>query len=110
MAIEPGNEELPRLIIGSFVETKIQGKALDEVVKVKRDYIRSNESIWVMEGDSLKIRDIEIQFQDSEYAYVSAGLDNGDQVVTTNLANVTQGATLRLEGETSAPDTNGAGE
>jgi RND family efflux transporter MFP subunit len=110
MAIEPGNEELPRLIIGSFVETKIQGKALDEVVKVKRDYIRSNESIWVMEGDSLNIRDIEIQFQDSEYAYVSAGLDNGDQVVTTNLANVTQGATLRLEGETSAPDTNGAGE
>jgi RND family efflux transporter MFP subunit len=110
MAIEPGNEELPRLIIGSFAETKIQGKALDEVVKVKRDYIRSNESIWVMEGDSLNIRDIEIQFQDSEYAYVSAGLDNGDQVVTTNLANVTQGATLRLEGETSAPDTNGAGE
>lgn len=110
MSIQPGNEDLPRLIIGSFVETNIQGRTLDNVVMVRRDYIRSNGTIWVMEGDSLNIRDIEIQFQDSEHAYVSSGLNDGDQVVTTNLANVTEGAPLRLEGEGTTPGTNGESE
>lgn len=108
MATQPGNEDLPRLIIGSFVETNIQGEALDEVVKVNRDYIRSNETIWVMESDTLNIRDIVIDFQNADFAYVSSGLDDGDQVVTTNLANVTQGSPLRLEG--SSPNENGESE
>ncbi|MFP8489777.1 efflux RND transporter periplasmic adaptor subunit [Gracilimonas sp. Q87] len=110
MAIQPGNEDLPRLIIGSFVEVNIQGKALDEVVKVNRDHIRNNETTWVMQGDSLDIRDIEIDFQDSEFAYISSGLQDGDQIVTTNLANVTQGAPLRLEGEEAASNDSGVGE
>lgn len=110
MSVQPGNEDLPRLIIGSFVETNIQGKALNDVVMVNRDHIRSNETIWVMEGDSLDIREVEIQFQDSEFAYVSSGLEDGDRVVTTNLANVTQGAPLRFEGEANTPDVNGEGE
>lgn len=110
MSIQPGNENLPRLIIGSFVETNIQGRALDDVVKVNRDYIRSNETIWVMEGDSLDIRDAEIQFQDSKSAYISSGLEDGDRVVTTNLANVTRGAPLRVEGEMTTPNSNGEDE
>lgn len=110
MAIQLEHEGLPKLIIGSFVETKIQGKALEEVSMVHREYIRSNETIWVMEGDSLDIRDIEIEFQNAEFAYVSLGLEDGDQVITTNLANVTQGAPLRLEGEEATPNENGEGE
>lgn len=110
MAIQPDHEGLPKLIIGSFVETKIQGKALDEVSMVNRDYVRSNETVWVMEGDSLDIRDIEIEFQNAEFAYVSSGLEDGDKVVTTNLANVTQGAPLRLEGEEATPNENGESE
>lgn len=110
MAIQPDHEGLPKLIIGSFVETKIQGKVLDEVSMVNRDYVRSNETVWVMEGDSLDIRDIEIEFQNAEFAYVSSGLEDGDKVVTTNLANVTQGAPLRLEGEEATPNENGESE
>lgn len=101
LAIRNENKGLPKLIIGAFVETNIQGKELNEVVKVNRDHIRSNETIWVMEGDTLNIRDIEIEFQSSEFAYVSSGLESGDRVVTTNLANVTQGAPLRLEGDSA---------
>lgn len=110
MAREPGNKGLPKLIIGSFVETNIEGKALDEVVKVNRDYLRSNNTIWVMESDTLDIREIEIDFKDSKFAYVSSGLENGDRVVATNLANVTEGAPLRLQNETTTSSENGADE
>ncbi|MEX0723072.1 MAG: efflux RND transporter periplasmic adaptor subunit [Gracilimonas sp.] len=104
------NSDQPPLIIGSFVETNIEGRTLQDVAKVNRDYLRSNETIWVKEGDSLSIRDLEIEFQDSDYAYVSSGLEDGDQVVTTNLATVTEGAPLRLEGEEPASTESGESE
>jgi hypothetical protein len=37
-------------------------------------------------------------FRDRDYAYISAGLSAEDRVVSTNLANVVEGASLRLEG------------
>jgi RND family efflux transporter MFP subunit len=110
VSIKKGNEGLPRLIIGSFVETSIQGKELDNVVKVNRDHIRSNETVWVMQGDSLDIREVGIEFQNSEFAFISSGLNDGDRVITTNLANVTQGAPLRLSGEDSGSAEIGEGQ
>jgi hypothetical protein len=41
---------------------------------------------------------VEVVFRDQEYVYISAGLDEDDLVVTTNLATVVDGAPLRLEG------------
>ena len=110
VSVKKGNESLPKLIIGSFVETSIQGKELDNVVIVNRDHIRSNETVWVMQGDSLDIRDVGIEFQNSEYAFISSGLNDGDRVITTNLANVTQGAPLRLSGEDSGSAEIGEGQ
>jgi RND family efflux transporter MFP subunit len=97
ISLKDENVEKPSLIIGSFVETVIQGKELEDVVRVNRDYLRADESIWVKEGDSLSIRNLEIQFQDAEYAYITSGLSGEEAVITTNLSSVTGGAALRLE-------------
>lgn len=101
------NKVKPRMIIGSFVQADIQGKELTNVVRVNRDHIRSNETIWVMQGDSLDIREVDIAFQNARYAFISSGLTDGDHVITTNLANVTQGTPLRLNGDNSDPSENG---
>lgn len=104
---QKANVDKPRLVIGSFVQTNIQGKAIEGVVKINRDYIRSNETAWVMQGDTLDIRELEVVFQDADHAYVAAGLEEGDDIVTTNLANVTEGAPLRLKDEEQASTANG---
>jgi len=87
----------PRLIIGSFVETSIEGKPINDVIRLNRDYVREDNTVWVMEEDKLRIKDISIVFQDATYAYISDGLSEGDRVVTTNLATVVEGTDLRLE-------------
>lgn len=101
MALEPKNEGKPGLIIGSFVETRIKAKSLENVVRLNRDYLRANETVWVKEGDSLSIRNVNILLQDADYAYITEGLAGEEEVVTTNLASVTAGAPLRLEGSSN---------
>ncbi|MEJ2004853.1 MAG: efflux RND transporter periplasmic adaptor subunit [Cyclobacteriaceae bacterium] len=87
----------PPLIINSFVEAKIEAKPFEKVIRLSRDYIRENQTVWVAENDSLRIKDVNVIFTDANYAYISEGLDQNDQVVTTNLATVTEGAPLRIK-------------
>lgn len=95
---------LPPLIIGSYVETRIEGKVIEDVVRLDRDLVRKDDTVWVMEDGVLRIRDVEIVLRDAEYAYIGAGLGEGDRVVVTSLTTVVDGAPLRVgEGSSSDP-------
>jgi len=96
LARSPKLKDKPKLIIGAFVEVSIQAKPIPDAIRLSRDYIRKNETVWVMEKDSLRIRDVKIVFRDQQYAYISEGISEGDSVVTTNLATVVDGAPLRM--------------
>lgn len=97
LAHSPASSGLPPLMIGSFVETSIQGDVIENVVRINREYLRKNDKVWVMEDSLLNNRDVEVIFRDSKYAYIKSGLSEHDRVVTTNLSTVTEGAKLRLE-------------
>lgn len=96
---EAGNSGKPPLMIGSYVETHITGKPIEDVIRISRDHLRKNDTVWVMEDDQLRIREVDIVFRDKDHAYIREGLADGDRIVTTNLSTVVDGAGLRLEGE-----------
>lgn len=87
----------PALILGSILRADIQGRTLEDVVRLDRNLVRRNNTVWVMDDRKLAIRDVDIAFQNEDYAYVRSGLEDGDQVITNDLASVVSGAHLRLE-------------
>jgi RND family efflux transporter MFP subunit len=94
-------EDRPKLMIGSFVEVDILADKLDGVVRLSRDHIRSNETVWVMKENKLEIREVDIVLTDNEYAYIRKGLNEGDHVVITDLSTVSNGIGLRTRTEGS---------
>lgn len=98
-ARQSDSEDTPRLMIGAYVECRIQGRPIRDVVRVRRDYIRNNDTIWLMRDERLVINEVDIVFADDEYAYIRDGVRADDRVVTTHLATVEDGVRLRLEGE-----------
>ena len=42
---------------------------------------------------------VEVVFEDPGHAYLGEGLEAGERIVTTNLATVKAGSSLRTEGE-----------
>lgn len=97
LAYQTENADVPPLMIGSFVEANIQGKKLNDVFRLSRDHIREDQTVWVMADGKLRIQDVNIMFQDAEYAYINDGLNKQDRIVTTNLSTVVDGAQLRVE-------------
>lgn len=94
-------KDKPELMIGAFVEAQITGEEIKDVVRIDRDFLRTNNTVWVMKDDKLEIRDTEVILTDSKYAYISNGLEEDEKIVTTNLSTVTEGTPLRTSGAES---------
>ena len=97
--------DVPPLVLDTLIETHIIGRPLEDVVRIEREYVRDKDTVWVMKDSKLEIRSVEIVFRDAKYAYISSGLANDDEVVTTNLATVASGIPLRkIESEPETDD------
>ena len=98
----------PRLMLGSYVQSRIQGRPLADVVRLDRDYMRQSQTVWVMRQGKLDIREVEVALSDRHYAYIREGLEAGERVVTSDLATIKDGAPLRLRGDRAAGSGEGA--
>jgi len=88
----------PRLLLGEFLEVRLNGETVRDAVRVRRDHLRKNDTVWVMDDENkLRIREPQILLKDAEYAYLLDGVDDGERVVTSTLATVAEGADLRAE-------------
>ena len=59
-----------------------------------------------MKDGKLEIRQLQIELTDSEYAYVTEGLEDGDKIVVSNLSTVAEGVALREDTEEPKENTS----
>lgn len=87
----------PPLLAGTWVEASIPAAPIEGAIRLDRALLRRNDTVWVQDGDALRVRTVDVALQDAEYAYIVGGLSPDARVVTTNLATVSDGAPLRTE-------------
>lgn len=99
LATLPAHEGQPPLIIGSLLEVSIEGSPIDDIIRIKRDHLRENDTVWIKEDGKLRIQPVEVLFRDATHAYISSGLEDNEIIVTSGLSAVVNGAPLRTRGE-----------
>lgn len=90
-------EALP---MGLFVEASIAGRPEAGVFVVPRDAVRDEGFVWVVEGDALSRRDVDVVRIGADDAVVR-GLQPGDVVCTSALDLATEGMRVRPAGESA---------
>jgi len=85
----------PALLPGSFVDVRISGRTLDEVVSVPRYAVREGGQVWVFADGRLQIRDVTVLRAGRQQTLISSGLAEGDLVIISSLDAVTDGMTVR---------------
>lgn len=98
-------DSLPALMINSFVEAELEGENIKNVIRLNRDYLREDETVWVMKEGKLEIREVQVEFMDKKYAYIRGGLQDGEKVVTTNIATISEGVALRTAQDSTENET-----
>ena len=86
-------EPLP---VGTFVSASIQGREVDDVIRVPRSIVRGSiELLFVDDNSKIRIREVEIIRSDADYAYIRAGAHPGDRVIVTALETPFNGMAVR---------------
>ena len=92
------------------VEVRLHLEELHDVVRLSRDTIRKNDTVWVMKDGLLDIRAVTIAFENEDYAFVSKGIEEGEEIVISQLSRVVPGIELRTEGTEAGQTEEAAAE
>jgi RND family efflux transporter MFP subunit len=83
------------LLVGMFTTVEIEGRELDRYYSLPREALREGNEVCVVRDGRLSFTPLEVIQEADGQVYVQ-GLDGAEQVVTSNLAVVTDGMAVRL--------------
>jgi multidrug efflux pump subunit AcrA (membrane-fusion protein) len=88
--------------MGSFVNARIQGREIENLVALPRYILRAGNLLWVIDKDNiLRNRQVEMLRTGGDQIYVTAGLDEGDLVCLTLMDPSFTGATVAVRTTTA---------
>lgn len=91
------------LPMGTFVAATIEGKIVENVLRIPRSALRGNGQIVLVDDDDLlQIRSVEILRADADYAYLLGGALEGERLCLTAIENPINGMRVRTEASASS--------
>lgn len=94
----------PDLLPGMFVEVFIEGKVLENAFAVPRYALHEGNKLWVVEGEELRVKELEIVRFDADYAYTTSSLNGGVTIVVSSLDTATDGMKVRMKTKSQKTD------
>ena len=81
-----GRSSQAELRMGTFVRAEIQGVPVENVIVLPRSVVRRDDTVLVANSENkLEIRPVEVLRAEPEIVYISSGLEEGEQVISTVL-------------------------
>ena len=99
-AVSGGNGGLP-LVEGMFCKVEIPGRTLAGVFRLPRWAVSFENTVYVSKRNRLKTVPVEVAHFEGESAFVKAGLNPGDIVITTRLIDPMENALLEITNRNS---------
>lgn len=85
------------LSVGLFVEADLKGKTYENVFVLPRQALKEqNQLIIVKDDNTLEFRTVSVLQSNADAAYISAGLQDGERVMSSTLENPVDGMTVQV--------------
>ena len=84
--------------IGQYVTAQISGRTIQDAIVIPNQIIYQGAFVYVVDDGVLDRRRIDIAWQNEIESIVTSGLEPGEQVVTTQLGQVTSGTRVTVTG------------
>ncbi|MBU0985745.1 MAG: HlyD family efflux transporter periplasmic adaptor subunit, partial [Proteobacteria bacterium] len=94
---------------GMFVQVHIKGKAVRQAFVLPRYVVHDDDTVFIMQGDRLKIRPVVVLRRFKDTVFVSRGLESGELIIKTALPGAVDGMRVRTEGGGRKVEVRGQG-
>ena len=86
------------LFVGAFVDVKISGRQLEDVVKIPAKALRDRDTVWVVVNKELQVRNVKIAHIDLDNVYISGGVRIGESIIISPIKGASNGLKVRIAG------------
>ena len=93
----PEPSPAPPLLLGMFVDVRIQGIAPDRYFRVRRPALRPGNELWVVRDGAVAIVPVRVLQRSNDDVYVTGALEAGEPVVVSGLSFATEDMVVRTE-------------
>ncbi len=100
LALNQRSGKASPLLIDSYVGLTIEGQEVSGLVELPRSWLHNGDTVYLYADGKLQIRNVQIAWREPEIVLVSAGLEVGEQVISSAIATPVVGMKLRLPGIT----------
>lgn len=95
-ALQPENEGKPVLLLDACVSVAIAGPPMTTAFRLPRTALRDGDRVWILNAaGELDIRPVTIAYRAPEYVLVTAGLEEGMRLITSDIPTPVAGMALR---------------
>ena len=97
-ARQDANRDQPRLMLGSFVRTEIEGVPVQQAAVIPRGLLHEDDTVWILKNDNtLEIRAVTVAYRDQENVFIADGIRSGEQLISSALSTATDGMPVRVK-------------
>lgn len=89
------------LVAGMFVSAEIPGKMMKDVIQVPRSAVSFENTVYIIRENRLHTIPVTVARVQGEFAYISAGLEEGEQIIITRLIDPLENSLLEIIGDRS---------
>jgi len=74
------------LLLGSYVNVKIKGKTLHNIIEIPRNALHEGNKVWLTTNKrELIIRDVEVAWKNEKIILIKSGLEASEMLITSNI-------------------------
>ena len=96
LSLKKENAGKPVLLLNVYARVEIEGKNLEKSIKLSREYLRDNDTVWIITPDNkLNIRKVNIAATAPEYVYITKGVNAGAKIITSDIPTPVEGMSLQ---------------
>ncbi|MDG1709362.1 MAG: efflux RND transporter periplasmic adaptor subunit [Emcibacteraceae bacterium] len=93
------------ITIGQFVTAEIEGRAVENIVRLPRESLRQGNQVLIIDQDNkLRTRMVEVLETNNDYVIISSGVENGDIVNLSQLGISVDGTLVETEPQAALSD------
>ncbi|MCL1076938.1 efflux RND transporter periplasmic adaptor subunit [Parashewanella spongiae] len=96
------------LQFGTFVDAEIQGKQVEQLVKLPRHLVRDNQVAVIDAANKIAMRDVNIVKSGTEFIYIQGSLKSGERISLAQFNQLSNGLEVSILGD-KADEVQGQG-
>jgi RND family efflux transporter MFP subunit len=99
------------ILLNEYVRIEIEGKPIEGAYRIPRVALHDDRFVWLATSEkTLEVREVSVVWRDAADVIISGGLEDGEQLILTNLSTPISGMALRIAGEPESPSQADASE